>query len=112
MTAPDSISMGSTIGNYRLGRMVGRGGFGRVYEAEDSSTGQRVAVKTIHANPNTEEGRRLLARFEREIDAVRRVKHPGIIQTFHGGQLKQGEHVVAYYAMEFVEGRTLLKLVE
>ncbi|RJP38445.1 MAG: hypothetical protein C4547_04515 [Phycisphaerales bacterium] len=82
-------------------RKVGQGGQGVVYEAVKRSTRQRVAVKVLNGGPFA--GGIDIARFDREIDILARLKHRGIVPIFD-----RGEAAGFYYCvMDFIEGRTL-----
>ena len=85
-----------TLGPYRLVELVGQGGMGRVFRAEHMQSGQRVALKTIHGS-----GR--LSSLRREIRALSRLRHPGIVRIVDQG-VSRGQ---PWYAMELLEGRTL-----
>ena len=94
------------LGDYRILREIGRGGMGVVYEAEQVSLGRRVALKVL---PRQVAGDGLaLARFRREAKAAARLHHTNIVPVFEVG--RDGE--VAYYAMQFVEGQGLDKVID
>ena len=94
------------LGDYRILREVGRGGMGVVYEAEQVSLGRRVALKVL---PRQVAGDGLaLARFRREAKAAARLHHTNIVPVFEVG--RDGE--VAYYAMQFVQGQGLDKVID
>ena len=94
------------LGDYRILREIGRGGMGVVYEAEQVSLGRRVALKVL---PRQVAGDGLaLARFRREAKAAARLHHTNIVPVFEVGS--DGE--VAYYAMQFVEGQGLDKVID
>src|SRR3954449_3275719 len=94
------------LGDYRILREVGRGGMGIVYEAEQVSLGRRVALKVL---PRQVAGDGLaLARFRREAKAAARLHHTNIVPVFEVG--RDGE--TAYYAMQFVEGQGLDKVID
>jgi eukaryotic-like serine/threonine-protein kinase len=88
----------SIIGPYRILGSLGAGGMGVVYRGEHVETGAPAAVKTVRV-PN--EG--LLQGFRREIRALARIRHPGIVRILDEG-LQQG---LPWYAMELLEGLTL-----
>jgi tetratricopeptide (TPR) repeat protein len=101
---PRPAAPAARIGPFRLGELVGTGGMGVVYAAEREGPDftQRVALKLIragYADPRLEE--RL--RHERRILA--RLEHPGIARFIDGGTTETGQ---SYFAMEFVEGESLL----
>lgn len=89
------------IEGYGVIDLIGRGGMGAVYEAFQQSTGRRVAVKLMLERAGATEAAR--RRFEREVELIARLQHPGIV-----GILDSGIHKGRYfYVMEFVEGRPL-----
>ena len=97
---------GEVLGNrYRLGKLLGEGGMGAVYEAETSER-TRVAVKMLHdemaANPTVVE------RFLAEGDVCRRLDHPGILRVSDVGH----ERGVPYLVMELLQGRALIDYTE
>ena len=107
-TAPSSRTTVSaappqTLGDFRIVRTLGRGGMAVVYFAEHPKTGARVAIKT-----NERADASLLSGIRREIHALRRVDHPGVVRIVAEGV--EGE--LPWYAMEVVEGRTLRELDE
>jgi len=95
----------SSIGEFRILRALGQGGMGVVYLAEQSSLGRRVALKLIRPEhlhfPGTRE------RFQREVSAVARLAHPGVVSIYSVGEA-QG---IPYYAMEAVHGASLGELL-
>jgi protein kinase-like protein len=84
-----------TIGPYRIVELLGRGGMGVVYRAEHVQTGERAAVKTVRV-PRAG----LLESLRREIHALRRIQHRGIVRIVDAG-LQEG---LPWYAMELLEG--------
>ncbi len=90
------------IGAYRVREVLGEGGFGVVYLAEQSEpVKRRVAVKVIKAGMDS---KAVLARFEAERQALAVMDHPGIAQIFDGGTTESG---LAYFAMELVRGESI-----
>jgi len=90
---------------YRLLRETGRGAMSLVWEAVDTRTGRRVAIKTLVV-PRTlgaEERAAWAARMDREARAVARLSHPNIVAIYAVGE----EDGQPYLVMEFLEGRTL-----
>jgi Tol biopolymer transport system component len=94
---------GTVVGNYRLGRRLGAGGMGVVYEAEDLKLQRRVAVKILPSSFPLDR----IQRFQREARAAAQLNHPHIAAIYDAG-LDQGCH---YIAMELVEGRTLREMI-
>jgi serine/threonine protein kinase len=94
-----TLGIGSTLGGYRLTREIHRGGQGRVYEAEQLSTGRRVAIKLLLGGQDAT--RRQRERFEREIGLLVELRHPNLVSLLDRGQAA-GEQ--EWFAMEFVDG--------
>ncbi len=91
----------SRLGPYRIVRKVGRGGMGTVYMGIDDSTGQTAAIKLLASEMAEQSDFR--ERFKAEIETLRKLNHPNIVQIFGFGQ--DGEHL--FYSMEFVAGSSL-----
>jgi hypothetical protein len=94
----------SSIGRYRILRLVAQGGMGAVYEAEQEHPRRIVALKIIKpglANPET------VWRFEQEARALTRLQHPSIAQIYEAGIADTGFGLQHFFAMEFVRGQTL-----
>lgn len=93
---------GTRVGSCRLLRLIGQGGMGRVYEAEQTPPGRRVAVKLLReAFPDD----RSRARFEHEARLVAAVEHPGVTRLFEvGAWTSPSGESVPYAVMELVEG--------
>ncbi len=98
----------ATIGHYRIIRLLGEGGMGAVYEAEQESPRRTVALKVI--KPGLASAG-LLRRFAQETQALGRLQHPGIAQIYEAGTADTGFGVQPYFAMEFIRGKTLLEYV-
>ncbi|HET6879787.1 MAG TPA: protein kinase [Pirellulales bacterium] len=94
-----------SLGDFELLREVGRGGMGIVYEARQVSLGRRVAVKVLPAASLLDA--RQLQRFQNEARAAAQLNHPHIVDVISVGN-DDGVH---YFAMRFVEGRTLAELI-
>ena len=94
-----------SIGPYRVISVLGRGGMGTVYLAEDPSGSGRVAVKVLA--PGLASSERALQRFRREAAAAARIEHPGVCAVLDAG-VADGE---PYLVMRHVEGTTLERLV-
>jgi serine/threonine protein kinase len=93
------------LGDYRILRELGRGGMGVVYEAEQVSLGRRVALKVLPFAAALDP--RQLQRFKVEAQAAALLHHTHIVPVFAVGV----EHGVHYYAMQFIEGRTLAEVI-
>jgi hypothetical protein len=93
-----------TIGRYRILRLIGEGGMGAVYEAEQDQPRRTVALKVI--KPGLA-GPELLRRFAQESQALGRLQHPGIAQIYDAGTADTGYGSQPYFAMEFIRGQAL-----
>jgi non-specific serine/threonine protein kinase/serine/threonine-protein kinase len=93
---------GDRIGSYRILREIGRGSMGVVYEAEQQYPRRSVALKVIRGERYLDEYHVRL--FEREAQALARLKHPGIADIYEAGRTEDGQH---FFAMEFVAGEPL-----
>jgi CheY-like chemotaxis protein/tRNA A-37 threonylcarbamoyl transferase component Bud32 len=87
---------------YRLERLVGQGGMGSVFLAQDTRLGREVAIKVI--SPEQLKNERVRQRFVREARAVARVNHPNVVALYDCGNLG---HSSVYIVMEFLKGRDL-----
>jgi serine/threonine protein kinase/Flp pilus assembly protein TadD len=93
------------LGDFRIIREVGRGGMGVVYEAEQVSLGRRVALKVLPLAATMDA--RQLQRFHNEARAAAGLHHTNIVPV-HAVGCERGVH---YYAMQFIEGRTLADFI-
>ena len=90
------------IGPYRLLQVIGEGGFGTVYMAEqESPVRRRVALKVIKLGMDT---RQVVARFEAERQALAMMDHPNIAKVFDAGATEAGR---PYFVMELVKGEPI-----
>ena len=89
------------IGPYRIVRLLGRGGMGRVFEGRHYDTEERAAVKLL--SPALQDEGSFRDRFSAEIQTLKQLDHPNIVTYLGSG--KDGGQL--YYAMEYVDGRTL-----
>jgi serine/threonine-protein kinase len=99
--APPEIS-GWMAGEYRLGRKLGEGGFGAVYEAVHPLLKRRAAVKVLHRIAGSDSD--AVLRFVAEARAVNQIKNRHIIDIFSFGKLPDGRH---FYVMDLLEGEPL-----
>lgn len=89
-------------GHYKIGAMLGRGGYGEVYVAEDQRLKRKVALKILL--PQRTDDEKALKRFQAEVYAATRLNHRSIALIYDTGRDKNG---VFFIAMEYVEGETL-----
>jgi tRNA A-37 threonylcarbamoyl transferase component Bud32 len=94
------------LGQYLLIRKIGAGGMGVVFEARHALLRRRTALKLL---PLTQTDERNAARFEREVRLTSTLTHPNTISIYDYGRSPDG---VFYYAMEYLDGIDLQKLVD
>lgn len=94
---------GECIGNYRISRMLGQGGFSRVYEAVHEMTRRRVAIKTWWS------GNKRAEQVKWEALATGLASHPGVVDIYDVGTVPSGP---GYIVMELLVGASLNALVE
>jgi len=110
LASPGSGLLSTTpifIGDYRLIRKLGEGGMGVVYEAEQQNPRRSVGLKIIRGGRLVDEYQVKL--FQREAQALARLKHPGIAAIYEAGCADDGQH---YFVMELVRGVPLLDYVK
>jgi serine/threonine protein kinase/WD40 repeat protein len=93
------------LGDFRMISRLGAGGMGVVYLAEDETLGRQVAVKIVRPEQLYFPGARV--RFQREIEAIARLQHPGIVTIHSVGE----ENGVPYFSMDYVRGVPLSRLI-
>jgi hypothetical protein len=99
-TPTASLPAGTVIaGRFSVEALAGNGGMGTVYRATDALSGQRVALKLLHA-----EGNDAPRRFTREAELLSGLSHPGIVAHVAHGTADNGR---PFLAMEWLEGETL-----
>lgn len=95
---------GDWIGPYKLLELIGEGGFGTVYRAEQAQPHRHVALKLIREGLASAS---LLRRFEAEAEILGRLQHPGIAQIFEAGTFDRGRGTQPFFAMELIKGTRL-----
>ena len=103
----DIARLGTSIGNYRLDRILGRGGMGTVYSGEHVYIKKPVAVKVLH--PQFARYQEAIHRFLREARAATSINHANIVDVTDFGILADGP---VYFVMEYLEGKSLEDLIE
>ena len=102
-----STVVGSLVsGRYRVRRLRGEGGMGRVYEAEHIEIGKRVALKILH--PGYSQTPDLVERLRREARAASRIGHPNVVDVTDSGTTDDGAF---FFVMEYLEGRELGEII-
>ncbi|MBP1678975.1 MAG: serine/threonine protein kinase with repeat, partial [Bacteroidetes bacterium] len=93
---------GGFIGPFRVVRKLGEGGMGVVYEAEQQRPRRLVALKVIRGGHTVDDN--ALRLFQREIQTLAHLSHPGIAQLYETGVTDDGMH---FFAMELIRGEPL-----
>jgi serine/threonine protein kinase/tetratricopeptide (TPR) repeat protein len=107
---PQRSMIGELLGRYRTVSLIGKGGMGEVYLAEDTTLGRKVALKLLPA-PFTKDQVRL-RRFEQEARAASALNHPNIITIHEIGRAHNEDGITHYIVTEYVEGETLRQRIE
>ena len=103
MGEADEPELPDRIGPYQILRRIGSGGMGTVYLGKHVETQLEAAVKVLPSSMAREPG--TVDRFEREIDAMRKLTGPHIVRLFESGHDEPTDQM--WFAMEYVEGETL-----
>ncbi len=110
LRAPAVPSPAQTIGPYRVLSLLGEGGFGSVYLAEQTSpVRRRVALKIIKPGMDS---RAVVARFEAERQALALMDHPGVARVFDAGVTPAADGARPYFAMELVRGESITRFCD
>jgi len=96
-----------SIGEYKILGILGEGGMGVVYEAEQASPRRRVAIKVVRGGEFVDDVR--VRMFQREAETLARLKHPDIGAIYESGRTEDGQH---FFAMELVRGETLNRYLD
>ena len=99
------IEAGTSVGGYRIVRVIGRGGMGVVYEAVQTSLKRQVALKVLR--PELADDPDFVERFRREARLQASLEHPHVLEVYEAGESDQG----LFLAMRLVPGQTLLDLL-
>jgi hypothetical protein len=99
------VGQAERLGAYDLGDLIGQGGMGKVYRAWHRSLKRTVAVKLLDGREADDE---MVKRFRREALLTCQLTHPSTIQVYDFGRSADGSF---YYAMEYVPGYTLQRLI-
>jgi serine/threonine-protein kinase len=96
------LPVGTRVGEHVLDEEIARGGFGVVYRATHTGTGEPAAIKVLHAELARDAT--AIARFEREVAIAQGLQHPAVARILAQGRLDERR---PYYVMELLAGRSL-----
>ncbi|MBX9628332.1 MAG: protein kinase [Gemmataceae bacterium] len=102
---PEAGLTGQMVGHYRIGRLLGRGHTGAVYEAVHAQTGQGAALKVF--DPSFPASSAELDRFAREVKAAQAVRHPNLVTMYGAGRSPAG----CWLARECVPGESAAEVI-
>ncbi|MCC6552951.1 MAG: serine/threonine protein kinase [Polyangiaceae bacterium] len=100
------LPAGAPVGDHVIERLIGEGAFGAVYLARRADGGGISAIKIMHTSLSVRP--KAVERFVREVNVVRLLRHPGIVEIRDLGKLADGR---PYYVMEYLEGEPLSALL-
>jgi serine/threonine-protein kinase len=103
----DDVLLGQTLGAYRIARLLGVGGMGRVYKGVHPQIGSRVAIKVL--SRECSDRRDLVDRFFAEAKAVNLIRHENIVNVLDLSMLPDGR---PYIVMEYLDGAPLASIVD
>ncbi len=105
------VQVARSVGSYTLGKLLGKGGMGEVYEATHRLLARKAAVKLVLRQPDEEPGanQRALERFRREAAVAAALTSPHTIELYDFGVREDGQY---YYVMEMLEGMDLQEMVD
>lgn len=107
MKTPPRFEAGTTFNErYRIESLLGRGGMGEVYLAEDTRINRRVALKVLHSDLVS--SKESLRRFGLETQAVSALNHPHIMTIYEFDRTSDG---TVFFVAEYVDGKTLNRLI-
>ena len=106
--AADAL-VGATVGGVVIEEVIAEGGMGRVYRATQQEPRRTVAVKVMRPVAS----HLAVARFQREVDVLARLRHPAIAQVYFAGTQRLGFDDVRYFVMEYVpEAKTIVAFAD
>src|SRR6185503_12271524 len=103
----EDLLLGQTIGAYRIARLLGVGGMGRVYKGVHPQIGSRVAIKVL--SRECSDRRDLVDRFFSEAKAVNLIRHESIVNVLDLATLPDGR---PYIVMEYLDGAPLASIID
>lgn len=107
LVASSDPMLGTMVGSYRVARLIGAGGMGRVYKGVQPAIGSRVAIKLL--SPECAGNPGLVERFFAEARAVNVIRHESIVNVLDLAALPDGQ---PYIVMEYLDGEPLSALIQ
>ncbi|MEZ4438426.1 MAG: serine/threonine-protein kinase [Polyangiaceae bacterium] len=105
---PETLPLGTVVASrYRVERLLGSGGFGAVFAATETQSGQRVALKVLDSRVLDNLGGD--QRFMREAELAQRLDHPNVVRVVEAGRAADGTRFIAF---ELLAGRSLAEELE
>ena len=101
--------MQAALPAFRFEEIIGRGGMGAVYKAQELSLHRAVAIKILPADLMEDAEAFYAERFEQEARTMARLNHPGLVRVFDFGKTADG---LLFFVMEYVEGTDLARLIK
>ena len=96
---------GQMLGHYRLLRIIGKGGMGEVYLAEDTRIGRQVAIKVVQSEqtsyPNEHATKDAARLFQREMKAIAALDHPHVLPLYDYGETNIDKSLIAYMVIPY-----------
>jgi serine/threonine-protein kinase len=109
-TAKARFTPGTTLNKrYRIVGLLGKGGMGEVYRADDLKLGHPVALKFLSEKLSTDKA--MLARFHSEVSVAHRVTHPNVCRVHDIGEVTTSTGKLHFLSMEYVDGEDLSSLL-
>lgn len=105
-----TLELPRKLGNYLLLQLLGRGGMGEVFLAEDLSSQQKFAIKVLRGD--MQDSADLRTRFHSEVRATTALDHPNIVSVFEVGETVIEADHLPYLVMEYVQGQSLEQILE
>lgn len=99
MRGESGLPTGFRVGDYEVKEPIAEGGFGSVYRVEHVASKTPAALKVLH--PELAQNAVAVQRFEREVEVVRSLRHPNMVEIFASGRLEDG---CPYFVMELLIG--------
>jgi len=105
---PSLEEMQAMLPQYQFEKLLGRGGMGAVYKAQQVSLDRPVAIKVLPSDLIDNADANFLERFKNEARTMARLNHPSIVNVYDFGETQAG---LLYFVMEFIDGTDVLQMI-